>query len=106
VYLVWVPLRGAEEKHVAEASRLAGDRRVSQYWDGANTLGDAYASILGVYPPAWDVDLLFDPSQKWSGDLPPKPTFWMHQLGGVTHAPRLDPRVFAQQADSLIGRGH
>lgn len=91
---------------MAEASRLVGDPRVSQYWDGANTLGATYASVLRVSPPAWDVYLLFDPSQKWAGDLPPKPAFWMHQLGGVTHAPRLDARVFAQQADSLIVRGH
>jgi hypothetical protein len=91
---------------VAEASRLAGDPRVSQYWDGTNTLGEAYASVLRLSPPAWDVYLLFIRSQRWAGGLPPKTSFWMHQLGGETHAPRLDPRVFAQQADSLIGRGH
>jgi hypothetical protein len=90
---------------VAEASRLAGDSRVSQYWDGANALGEAYASVLGLSAPAWDVYLLFDPNQKWEGDLPPKPAFWMHQLRGVTRAPRLDARVLAQQADSLIVRG-
>ncbi len=90
---------------MAEASRLAGDPRVSQYWDGANALGEAYASVLGLSQSAWDVYLLFDPSQKWPGDLPPKPVFWMHQLRGVTRAPRLDAHVFAQQADSLIVRG-
>lgn len=90
---------------MAEASRLAGDPRVSQYWDGANTLGEAFASVLELSPPAWDVYLLFDPNQKWDGDLPPKPAFWMHQLRGVTHAPRLDARLFARKADSLIGLG-
>jgi len=101
VYLVWVPLRGAEEKHVTEASRLAGDPRVLQYWDGANALGDAYAPILQLSGPAWDVYLLFDRDQKWDGSRPPKPTFWMHQLGAVTHAPRLDAALFARTADSL-----
>jgi hypothetical protein len=101
VYLVWVPLRGAEEKHVTEASRLAGDPRVLQYWDSANALGDAYAPILQLSGPAWDVYLLFDRDKKWDGSLPPKPAFWMHQLGGVTHAPRLDATMFARTADSL-----
>jgi hypothetical protein len=101
-----VPLRGAEEKHVAEASRLASDPRVTHYWDGTNGLGQAYASVLGLPQPAWDVYLLFDPSQKWEADLPPKPVFWMHQLGGVTQAPTLDGRIFARTADSLVARGH
>ena len=88
---------------MAEASRLAGDPRVSQYWDGANTLGEEYASVLGLREPAWDVYLLFTPHQKWDAGLPPKPVFWMHQLGGVTHAPRLDGRLFARRADSIVG---
>jgi hypothetical protein len=102
VYLVWVPMLGAEERHVPEASRLASDSRVSQYWDGANSLGEAYRSVLGLSGPAWDVYLLFGPLQKWDEGTPPKPVFWMHQLHDVTQAPTLDAPVFAHEADRLI----
>ena len=102
VYLAWVPMQGAEEQHVAEASRLAGDSRVRQYWDGANELGEAYREVLGLSGPAWDVYLLFRPDQTWKERLPPKPVFWMHQLHDVTQAPPLEAATFAREADRLL----
>lgn len=41
-------------------------------------------------------------SAKWTGDLPPKPRFWMHQLGGVSEDKYLDPDVFAAQANAAL----
>jgi hypothetical protein len=102
VYVVWVPMLGAEERHVPEASRLATDSRVRQYWDGANILGEAYRSVLGLSGTAWDVYLLFGPDQTWGEDVPPKPVFWQHQLHGVTQAPTLDAPTFAGAADRLV----
>ena len=105
MYLAWVPMQGAEERHVAEASRLATDPRVSQYWDGSNTLGEAYRAVLGLSGPAWDVYLLFGADQTWKEGQPPKPVFWMHQLHGVTQAPTLDAAAFAREADHLLTLG-
>ncbi len=102
VYVAWVPMLGGEERHVAEATRLATDSRASHYWDGANTLGEAFRSVLGLSGPAWDVYLLFGPDQKWDADAPPKPVFWMHQLHGVTQAPTLDASAFVRAADRLV----
>ena len=102
VHLAWVPMQGAEERHVPDASRLAGDPRVRQYWDGADVLGEVYRSVLGLSGPAWDVYLLFGPDQTWKEGQPPKPVFWMHQLSDETHAPTLDAAVFAQEADRLV----
>ena len=89
---------------MSDASRLAPDARVRQYWDGGNQLGDAFRRVLGLSGPAWDVYLLFGPEQTWTGDLPPKPLFWMHQLHDVTQAPVLDAETFSQQADRLVAR--
>jgi hypothetical protein len=101
LYVVWVPLLGAEERHVSEASRLASDSRVKQYWDGSNLSGAAYQSVLGLNNTAWDVYLLFGPQQVWDGGSWPKPIFWMHQLHDVTQAPTLDASDFARAADRL-----
>ena len=51
---------------------------------------------------AWDVYFLYDRSAKWTGDLPPKPIFWMHQLGGLSEDKYLDPDVFAAQANAAL----
>lgn len=81
---------------------LLPDRRVRNYWDGDETLGRAYGEMLPTPGPAWDVYLLFRRGVRWTGDLPPKPDFWMHQLGGVTNAPHLDPIVLRQHVEQLL----
>jgi hypothetical protein len=105
VHLAWVPMRGAGERHVPGASRLASDPRVRQYWDGADVLSEVYRSVLGLSGPAWDVYLLFGPDQMWTEGQSPNPVFWMHQLRDETHAPTLDAAVFAQEAESPRRRG-
>jgi hypothetical protein len=102
VYVVWVPMLGAAEQNVPEATGLATDARVRHYWDGENVLGTAYQSALGLSGPAWDVYMLFGGTATWSGSIPPVPAYWMHQLGGVTSAPFLDPDLFAAKAESLL----
>lgn len=101
LYVVWVPVLGAEERHLPEAPRLASDSRVRQYWDGSNVLGTEYRSVLGIDGPVWDVYLLYGPGQVWGENGPPKPIFWMHQLRGVTRAPILDVAAFARKAEGI-----
>jgi hypothetical protein len=103
VYVVWVPMLGAAEPNVPEATGLATDARVRHYWDGENVLGTAYQSALGLSGPAWDVYMLFDGTATWHGSTPPTPVYWEHQLGGVTSAPFLDPDRFAGKAEALLG---
>lgn len=81
---------------------LLPDRRVRNYWDPDETLGRAYGEMLPTPGPAWDVYLLFRRGVRWTGTLPPKPDYWMHQLGGVTNAPRLDPIVLRQHLEQLL----
>ncbi len=61
-----------------------------------------WRQVLGTGEDAWDVYLIYDRSAKWTGDLPPKPAFWMHQLGGVFPERTLDPDTFAAQASLLL----
>lgn len=102
-FVVWVPELGAQEKNVADATRLVPDIRASHYWDPDEILGRAYSGVLPTPSAAWDVYMLFGPSSVWPKEGVPKPDYWMHQLGGVTTAPRLDAVVFASQAAKLLG---
>jgi hypothetical protein len=100
-YVVWVPELGARESNVASATRLVPDGRASHYWDPNETIGISYGRLLPTPGSAWDVYMLFRPTITWDNTAP-KPTYWMHQLSGVTNAPRLDARQFAAEAKRLL----
>ncbi len=101
-FVVWVPQLGARRQHVASGAALVTDKRAQQYWDGTGWLGDAYQQTLGTPGSAWDVYMLYGRGVRWTEDLPPKPTYWMHQLSGVTSAPHLDPDILKQHTDLLL----
>jgi hypothetical protein len=97
-----VPKKGAEEKNVGVATRVVPDSRALHYWDGSGATMQQWRQVIGIDEDAWDVYFLYDRSAIWTGDLPPKPAFWMHQLGGVMPDRALDPDVFAAQANALL----
>ena len=101
-FVVWDPELGAQTKNVPEGMALIPDRRASHYWDADEVIGRAYEHILPTPGPAWDVYLVFGRGVKWAGDSPPKPDYWMHQLGGVSNAPHLDPDVLRQHVQQLL----
>ena len=51
---------------------------------------------------AWDVYLLYGRGVQWTGLQPPKPNYWMHQLGGVKAAPHLDADVLREHVEQLL----
>ena len=103
VYVVWSSQQGAHEQHVASASRLMADPRVRHYWDGNKLVGRAFEPIIGSNVPAWDTYLLFDRNAVWTEATPPAPTWWEHQLDGMTPERFLNPKRFAEHAAKIIG---
>ncbi len=81
-FVVHVPALGAQEKHIPDALPLLNGPRVFHYWDGIGKSGIHFGDTLepnGMY--AWDVWLAYGPEDEWLETVPPKPEFWMHQLG-------------------------
>ncbi len=99
---MWDPELGAHPANVPQGMALIEDKRARHYWDGDEVVGRAYEQLLPTPGPAWDVYLLFRRGVRWTGAMPPKPDFWMHQLGGVTNAPRLDPNVLREHVEVLL----
>ena len=95
VYVVWVPRLGGTSDDVSEASSIMLDPRALHYWDGDETLGWAYRDQLGlgIEGSAWDIYFLYDADTVWGDDVP-VPSYWEHQLDGVTAGPQLDGDVF------------
>lgn len=92
-FVVWVPKRHARESDVAEATRLVPDPRATHWWDPAGETFKPFARAIGIDEDAWDVYLVYGPDAHWDAVDPPKPRFWMHQLGGESRGPRLDGEV-------------
>jgi len=83
VLVVWIPAIAGDDYGAAVRS-LAKiyDDRSRHYWDGSQSLGEAFAPVLEIRSKmAWDVYLLYGPDAEWK-DAPPAPAEWLHQLPG------------------------
>lgn len=99
--VLWVPMLPADDADAA--TRQAGlwpDHRVHHWWDGGRELSRLFEQSLGLQGPAWDVYLLYRPRIRWAGQVPPTPSFWMHQLAG----PAVDPQLFLSRDPSRLSK--
>lgn len=101
-YIVWLPMFPGDSKSWAQTrSDEFKDDRLSYYWDDSKLTGDEWAKTLGLNRTAWDVYFLYGSAVEWNGAAP-VPSFWMHQLGGVTKAPHLDKGEFQSKVKELL----
>ena len=100
VYVVWIHRLYRDSREAAqEATGLVADKRARHFWDGGGSLGKEYGKIISLPQNkkfAWDVYLVFGRPAKWI-NAPPKPEFWMHQLGGPETGNMLDGEKFRQE---------
>ena len=93
--VLWTAMREADTAEEA-AKLISSDRRCSHYWetDGWPVSTRLRPLLeLGPYDPeqsAWDVYLLYRPGINWTGEDPPAPSDWTHNLR--EHEPRR-PRI-------------
>lgn len=102
-YIVWLPIFGGDFK--GEARKLSNsfrDKRVSYYLDSESKTGKQWEGVLKTERfIAWDVYLLYGADAEWKEE-PPQPTYWMHQLGGVTKAPVFDEATFRAKLKGML----
>ena len=105
-FVVWLPMLPSDSKESAGAQAASFvDGRLMQQWDGDRSSGNLLAKTLGLKGSAWDVYLLYAPGVKWTGEQPPAPTFWMHQLreeSGADQRTCLNPAVFEGKVAELL----
>jgi hypothetical protein len=105
-FVVWLPMLSTDSEEAAANQAAAfTDRRLRQEWDGKRSSGTLLARTLKLQGPAWDVYLLYAPGVKWTGENPPQPTFWMHQLrveNGADQKMCLNPGVFVSKVRDLL----
>jgi copper chaperone CopZ len=105
-FVVWLPMLAGDTESAAGLQAGAFvDKRVVQQWDGDRAAGKLLAKTLNLKGNAWDVYLLYAPGVKWTGETPPSPTFWMHQLRAESGADQrvcLNPQVFVGRVSQLL----
>jgi hypothetical protein len=101
-FVVWVPQLAGTHDAAIQSSRLIDDRRAIHYWDQSDVSGSEFARVLQTPGSAWDVYLVYAPGIRWTSGLPPKPTYWMQQLG-MPNVPHLDASALADHVRALLG---
>jgi hypothetical protein len=104
-YVIWDPIFGGNFNRAAKELSLSfPDRRVSYFKDRDSLAGTVWKQVLKIDREiAWDVYFLYDEDAQWDNE-PPQPDFWMHQLYGVTSAPRLDAEKFKEELRGLLNK--
>jgi hypothetical protein len=102
-YIVWLPIFGGDFKGAShERSKSFPNERVKYFLDPDSLTGELWKPVLKLSDDiAWDVYLLYGPDAKWDKE-PPQPDFWMHQLGGVSQAPRLNQMTFEMKLKEML----
>ena len=106
-YIIWLPMIRTDNRASAdtEANAVSSDSRMTLWWNGDRSIGKAFAKTLGLRCSAWDVYLVYKPDRVWDEGQPPKPDFWMHQLGkhsGADPSLCLNALVLQEQISKAI----
>jgi hypothetical protein len=101
VYCVWVPFEGGAERDVPRATLRLPDARARHFWDGDAYTTKAFREPLDLPVPAWDVYMVYGPEAEWTGETPPEPQAWMHQLRGAK-GPPYDPQALARVVQQAL----
>lgn len=101
-FVVYVPELHATPADIGPTIPLLPGKEVSRYWDPAGSIEKLFEAKLKTMGPAWDVWMVYGPGQRWDGDAPPSPDFWMDQLEEMPQWRYLDPAEFAKQVKDRL----
>ena len=84
IFSVWEPiLRTDDAASARKATTLFQDPRVENFWVETQDVGELFQSAIDLETePAWDVYLVYPRGTMWTDEAPPRPEYFMHQLGG------------------------
>ena len=104
--IIWMPMLATDSLDATKQREPRfSDYRVKHYWDPDRILGRLLSRTLKLKAPiAWDVYLIYPPDHPWDGELPPAPTFWMHQLDEESTL-YLDPVGLKHTVQAITERG-
>ncbi len=80
-FIIWVPMLPDDNAQTArfEQERMT-DPRLHFWFDEDKATANSWSSFVGYPGTTWDVYAFYDDMAAWTGDAPPLPRIWMHQL--------------------------
>ncbi len=102
--ILFVPVLGAKEKHVEPAMRYLQGNKVHYYWSPDEEVMRLFGHSIGTDIALWDFWALYAAKNSWTGEIPPTPDFWQHQLTGLPEEQRLNIDEFNKQIDKSLSR--
>lgn len=105
--IVWLPMLSSDDASAAtaQADQFTDSRLMLEGWDTDRKIGKVFEQTLALTRTAWDVYLVYDPGVSWEGDLPPEPSYWMHQLtedSGADQQYCLNPVMLARELEKRL----
>ena len=79
--IVWIPILDNDSlEATAPSVKFLSDTRIEHFYDQDQIVGKEIANTVGWDGHiAWDIYLFYGPHVDWK-NMPPKPTYCMHQL--------------------------
>jgi len=111
LYRVWLPVLETDTLQAAEEARSAWshESRLVDFWDADLIISRAYHQVLELgsrvrrHRVAWDIFLLYRAGMRWA-DVPPAPSFWMHQLF-LDDVPKLEADTLRYELQQMLQEG-
>lgn len=101
-YIVWLPMFPGDNREWAQTrSNEFNDGRLTYYWDKDRLTGQEWRKVLKIDRNAWDIYFLYGSISQWDKEIP-QPAFWMHQMGGLSAAPKLNKDDFEAKVKELL----
>jgi hypothetical protein len=112
LYRVWLPVLETDSLQAAERaqSSISRDARLEDFWDHDLRISTAYHQVLQLgsrgrrHRVAWDIFLLYRAGRRWA-DVPPAPSFWMHQLF-LDDVPKLEADTLRYALQQMLQEGN
>ncbi len=83
------------------AMKFLDGSNVHYYWDATGINMRRFGRALGMDLDLWDFWAIYLPSTQWTGETPPAPEFWQHQLTGLPEEKRLVVSEFVTRIKDL-----
>lgn len=100
--VVHQPTLDANETDARNSTVLIDNPHTRHYWEDTGVIGRLYQDVMDIDFYAWDMWFIYGPQARWEGKNPPKPDYWMHQLGPLPGDKYLDAEVFAARANEML----
>lgn len=104
VFVIYIAAPDVRAPHSAPQARHEAGTHVYRYRDKTGAFAQRYRDALGFKVTTATVSMIYGRGEQWTGRLPPKPDFWIHQLHNAPAANHSNGVEFSKRAALYLAR--